>query len=98
MNNQVINHDIYAEIINGLFVDIENEKSSITKNDIEEVFKSVVAGADVINSSDREIVIYSSREELRQFNRTMQGATYRQTTNMSEEELIQYFDTISQEE
>lgn len=98
MNNQVINHDIYTEIINGLFVDIENEKSSITKNDIEEVFKSVVAGADVINSSDREIVIYSSREELRQFNRAMQGATYRQTTNMSEEELIQYFDTISQEE
>ena len=69
----------YTEVTNGLFVDIENEKPSITKNDIEEVLKSVVAGADVINSSDREIVIYSSAEGLRQFNRAMQEGAYRQS-------------------
>ena len=66
-------YDTYTEITNGLFVDIENEKSSITKNDIEEVLKSVVA------------------------------ETYRQITdmnsvvNMSEEEVIQYLDRISEQ-
>ena len=85
----------YTEIINGLFVDIENEKSSITKNDIEEILVKIT---DTNNTSDREIILYSSLEGLTQFNRAMQEAVYRQTTNMSEQELIQYFDRISQEE
>ena len=88
-------YDTHTEIINGLFVDIENEKSSITKNDIEEILVKIT---DTNNTSDREIILYSSLERLTQFNRAMQKTVYRQTTNMSEQELIQYFDRISQEE
>ena len=96
--NRIKVYGTYTEIINGLFVDIENEKSSITKNDIEELLKSIIGGADIINPSNREVVLFSSAEGARQFNRAMQEAVYRQTTNMSEQELIQYFDRISQEE
>ena len=66
-------YDTHTEIINGLFIDTENEKDSLTKNDIEEVLKTMVA------------------------------ETYRQITdmnsvvNMSEEEVIQYLDRISEQ-
>ena len=88
-------YDTHTEIINGLFIDIENEKSYITKNNIEELLIEVF---DTNNPSDREVVLYSGPEGLRQFNRAMQEEAYRQVTNMSEQELIQYFDRISQEE
>lgn len=35
---------------------------------------------------------------MRQFNRAMQEEIHTQLTDMSEQELIQYFDRISQEE
>ena len=66
-------YDTHTEIINGLFIDTENEKDSLIKNDIEEVLKTMVA------------------------------ETYRQITdmnsvvNMSEEEVIQYLDRISEQ-
>lgn len=118
-------YDTYIEITNGLFVDIEDEKDYILKNNIEDVFKSIVVGADIVNSPNREVVLFSGSGGYRQFNRAMQEEAYRQiinyesasprtnntTTeralneeiwhqvrNMSEEETIQYFDRISQEE
>lgn len=84
-NNTVINHDTYAEITNGLFIDTENKKHSIIKNDIQEVLQFVIGGADMNRSSDREITLFIREQRIRQFNRAMQ-------------ELIQYFDRISQEE
>ena len=66
-------YETHTEIVNGLFIDTENEKDSLTKNDIEEVLKTMVA------------------------------ETYRQITdmnsvvNMSEEEVIQYLDRISEQ-
>lgn len=88
-------YDTHTEITNGLFIDIEDEKDYITKNDIEEILIKIT---DTNNTSDGEVIFYSSSEGLRQFNRAVQEAAYRQTTNMSEQELIQYFDRISQEE
>ena len=88
-------YDTYTETINGLFVDIENEKSSITKNDIEDLLIKVF---DTNNTSDGEVILYSSSEGLRQFNRAIQEEAYTQSINMTEEELIQHFDRISNEE
>ena len=96
--NRIKTYDAYTEITNGLFVDIEDKKDYITKNDIEELLKSTIGGADIINSSNREVVLFSSAEGARQFNRAIQEEAYTQSINMSEEELIQYFDRISQEE
>ena len=71
-------YDTHTEITNGLFIDTENKKHSIIKNDIQEVLQSV--------------------KGMRQFNRAMQEEIHTQFTDMSEQELIQYFDRISQEE
>ena len=79
-------YDTHTEITNGLFIDTENKKPPIIKKDIEEVLQYVIGGADMTRSSDREITLFINVQEMRQF------------TNMSEQELIQYFDRISQEE
>lgn len=71
-------YNTHTEITNGLFIDTENKKHSIIKNDIQEVLQSV--------------------KGMRQFNRAMQEEIHTQFTDMSEQELIQYFDRISQEE
>lgn len=91
-------YDTHTEIINGLFIDTENKKHSIVKNDIQEVLQSVIGGADMNRSSNREITLFISEQGMRQFNRTMQEEIHTQFTDMSEQELIQYFDRISQEE
>ena len=91
-------YDTYTEITNGLFIDTENKKHSIVKNDIQEVLQSVIGGADMTRSSDREITLFINGQQMRQFNRAMQEEIHTQFTDMSEQELIQYFDRISQEE
>ena len=73
----------YTEVTNGLFVDIEEISIKIT---------------DINNTFDGEVIINSSLEGLRQFNRVMQEAAYIQTIDMSERETIQYLDRISQEQ
>ncbi len=91
-------YDTHTEITNGLFIDTENKKHSIVKNDIQEVLQFVIGGADMTRSSNREITLFISGQGIRQFNRTMQEEIHTQFTDMSEQELIQYFDRISQEE
>ena len=91
-------YDTHTEIINGLFIDTENKKYSIVKNDIQEVLQSVIGGADMNRSSNREITLFISEQGMRLFNRAMQEEIHTQFTDMSEQELIQYFDRISQEE
>lgn len=68
-------YDTHTEIINGLFIDTENEKSSITKNDIEELLIEI---ADIDRISNREVTLFSSAEGMRQFNRAIQEEAYRQ--------------------
>ena len=135
----------FTEIINGLFIDTENKKHSIVKNDIQEVLQSVIGGADMNRSSNREITLFI-RDESEGITREQFEAAYprqsdgpdfdeapfiigtspqgnyivgfdpidlpdtitvtrnpneetsHQLRNMSEQELIQYFDRISQEE
>ena len=91
-------YNTHTEITNGLFIDTENKKHSIVKNDIQEVLQSVIGGADMNRSSNREITLFISEQGMRQSNRAMQEEIHTQFTDMSEQELIQYFDRISQEE
>ena len=81
--SRIRTYTTYTEVTNGLFVDIEEISIKIT---------------DINNTSDGEIIIDSSLEGLRQFNRVMQEAAYIQTIDMSERETIQYLDRISQEQ
>ena len=81
--SRIRTYTTYTEVTNGLFVDIEEISIKIT---------------DINNTSDGEVIINSSLEGLRQFNRVMQEAAYIQTIDMSERETIQYLDRISQEQ
>jgi len=90
-------YDTYTEIINGLFIDIEDKKDSIAKNNLKESLESVIVGADMNSPSNREVTLFIREEGMRQFI-AMQEEMHRQIVNMSEQELIQYFDRISQEE
>ena len=91
-------YDTYTEIINGLFIDIEDKKDSIAKDNLKETLDFKARRADTNNPSNREISLFTNEERMRQFNRAMQEEMHRQIVNMSEEEIIQYFDRISQEE
>ena len=81
--SRIRTYTTYTEVTNGLFIDIEEISIKIT---------------DINNTSDGEVIIDSSLEGLRQFNRVMQEAAYIQTIDMSERETIQYLDRISQEQ
>ena len=81
--SRIRTYTTYTEVTNGLFVDIKEISIKIT---------------DINNTSDGEIIINSSLEGLRQFNRVMQEAAHIQTIDMSERETIQYLDRISQEQ
>ena len=84
-------YDTYTEIINGLFID------NPVPDDIIAQLRPRIIGADTNNPSNREISLFTNEERMRQFNIAMQEVMHRQIVNMSEQ-LIQYFDRISQEE
>ena len=91
-------YDTYTEIINGLFIDIEDKKDSIAKDNLKETLDFKARRAGMNSPSNREVTLFVSEERMRQFNIAMQEEMHRQIVNMSEQELIQYFDRISQEE
>ena len=62
--NRIKVYDTHTEIINGLFVDIKDEKEYITKNDIEELLKSTIGGADMNSPSNREVTLFISEEGM----------------------------------
>ena len=91
-------YDTYTEITNGLFIGIEDKKDSIAKDNLKETLNFKARRAGINRLSNMGITLFTSEEGMRQFNRAMQEQMYIQLTNMSEQELIQYFDRISQEE
>ena len=93
--SKIIEHDTHTEIVNGLFID---KKDSIAKDNLKETLDFKVRRAGINNLSNMEITLFTSGEGRKQFNRAMQEQMYTQLTNMSEEQLIQYFDRISQQE
>ena len=77
-------YDTHTEIINGLFIDISDETPFIIGTSPQ---GNYIVGFDPIDLPDTITVTRNPNEE-----------TSHQLRNMSEQELIQYFDRISQEE
>ena len=101
MSKIVIEYDTYFEIKNGLFYpDVPDAQFTFTENLYEPDFNEApfiigtspqgnyIVGFDpILDLSDTVAVTHNPNEEMRH-----------QLTNMSEQELIEYFDRISQEE
>ena len=103
MNNQVINHDIYAEITNGLFF-ASAVIFGVSTDDPEE-FTFRQKGIQIIPKETTEvpnqIITMQDLEEVVDIvfrSRVNTESRPDRFHNMSEQELIQYFDRISQEE
>ena len=100
MNNQVINHDIYAEITNGLFF-----ASAVIFGDDPEEFTFRQKGIQIIPKETTEvsnqIITMQDLEEVVDIvfrSRVNTESRPDRFHNMSEEEIINYFDRMSQEE
>lgn len=102
-NNKVISHDIYAEITNGLFF-VEKVIFGVSTDDPEE-FTFRKEGIQIIPKETTEvsnqIVTMQDLEEVVDIvfrSRVNTESRPDRFHNMSQQELINYFDTISQEE
>lgn len=103
MNNQVINHDIYAEITNGLFF-ASAVIFGVSTDDPEE-FTFRQKGIQIIPKETTEvsnqIITMQDLEEVVDIvfrSRVNTESRPDRFHNMSEEEIINYFDRMSQEE
>lgn len=100
MSNQVINHDIYAEITNGLFF-----VSAVIFGDDTEEFTFRQKGIQIIPKETTEvsnqiITMQDSEEVVDIVFRSRVNTESRPDRfhNMSEQEILNYLDQISQEE
>ena len=84
--NRIKVYDTHTEIINGLFIDIEDKKDSIAKDNLKETLKETLdfkaRRAGMNSPSNREVTLFISEEGMRQFNIAMQEQMYTQLTNM----------------
>ena len=95
MNNQVINHDIYAEITNGLFF-ASAVIFGVSTDDPEEFTFRQKGTTEVSN----QIITMQDLEEVDIVFRSRVNTESRPDRfhNMSEQEILNYLDQISQEE
>ena len=114
-NNTVINHDTYAEITNGLFIDIpasrniiRDESEGITREQFEAAYPRQSDGPDfdeapfIIGTSPQENYVVGfdpvDLPDTITVTRNPNEETSHQLRNMSEQEILNYLDQISQEE
>ena len=114
-NNTVINHDTYAEITNGLFIDIpasrniiRDESEGITREQFEAAYPRQSDGPDfdevpfIIGTSPQENYVVGfdpvDLPDTITVTRNPNEETSHQLRNMSEQEILNYVDQISQEE
>ena len=96
----IITHETYIEIDNGLFLDTTNYNfiEDLPGSDIEEAFRAAIPTI----TNEREIVFYTGTQGMREFNAAIEESIRsprpNRFHNMSEEEIINYFDRMSQEE
>ena len=104
--SRIIRHSNYTEITNGLFMEIVDKEFTFVKQD--GILKRIqdIEEADHIVFEEIPMVFETSREGYSDFSRALLEESRRLSAqsrptrfyNMSEQELIQYFDRISQEE
>ena len=114
-NNTVINYDTYAEITNGLFIDIpasrniiRDESEGITREQFEAAYPRQSDGPDfdeapfIIGTSPQENYVVGfdpvDLPDTITVTRNPNEETSHQLRNMSEQEILNYLDQISQEE
>ena len=104
--SRIIRHSNYTEITNGLFMEIADKEFTFAEQD--GVFKRIQNIEKAVHSvfEERPMVFVNTGEEYSDFRRALLEVPRRLSAqsrptrfyNMSEQELIQYFDRISQEE
>ena len=114
----IITHETYIEIDNGLFLDTTNynfiedlpgldgatvdvnvvHNDFIIRSDIEEAIRAAIPTI----TNEREIVFYTGTQGMREFNEAIEESIRSPRPdrfhNMSEQEILNYLDQISQEE
>ena len=104
--SRIIRHSNYTEITNGLFMEIADKEFTFAKQD--GVLKRIQDIEEAVHSvfEERPMFFVTTGEEYSDFSRALLEGSRRLSAqsrptrfyNMSEEEIIQYFDRISQEE
>ena len=101
-NNRVINHDTYTEITNGLFF-VDEIIFEVGTDDPEEFTFRQEGVQDcrvyIDPATSQELLRFEEELDIqRERNRIVNERSWTDIRNMSEEELINHFDRISQEE
>ena len=104
--SRIVRHSNYTEITNGLFMEIADEEFTFAEQD--GVLKRIQDVEEAVHLvfEERPMVFETSTEGYSDFSRALLEESRRLSAqsrptrfyNMSEQELIQYFDRISQEE
>ena len=104
--SRIIRHSNYTEITNGLFMEIADKEFTFAEQD--GVLRRIQDVEEAVHSvfEERPMVFVTTGEEYSDFSRALLEGSTRLSAqsrptrfyNMSEQELIQYFDRISQEE
>ena len=104
--SRIIRHSNYTEITNGLFMEIADKEFTFAEQD--GVLRRIQDVEEAVHSvfEERPMVFVTTGEEYSDFSRALLEGSRRLSAqsrptrfyNMSEQELIQYFDRISQEE
>ena len=104
--SRIVRHSNYTEITNGLFMEIADEEFTFAEQDgVLKRIQDVKEAAHLV-FEERPMVFETSTEGYSDFSRALLEESRRLSAqsrptrfyNMSEQELIQYFDRISQEE
>ena len=109
--SRIIRHSNHTEITNGLFMEIADKEFTFAEQDgvlrrIQDVARQDIEEAVHSVFEERPMVFVTTGEEYSDFSRALLEGSRRLSAqsrptrfyNMSEQELIQYFDRISQEE
>ena len=101
--SRIIRHSNYTEITNGLFMEIADKEFTFAEQD--GVLKRIQDIEEAVHSAfeERPMVFVTTGEEYSDFSRALLEESRRLSAqsrptrfyNMSEEEIINYFDTLS---
>ena len=102
--SRIIRHSNYTEITNGLFMEIADKEFTFTGQDIEKavsdtMFRVQDCRVYIDPATSQELLRFEEELDIqRERNRIVNERSWTDIRNMSEEELINHFDRISQEE
>ena len=92
--SRIIRHSNYTEITNGLFMEIADKEFTFAKQDgvLKRIQDVAIQPITRLTRQDIEEAVHSVLEESRRLSAQSRPTRF---YNMSEEEIINYFDTLS---